>query len=335
MKTIIFVLLALPIIITSCHDNDNICEQNNSNVVISFSSGALTKAFFDDSTEAESWEKQINTAFIVVFDPNGKTVVRKDLTASEIAAGQAVFSVTRDVLGKECSFYAIANLTWNFDILTKNDLLRLLDTQISAYNGKAEEVMSGCVREEGFIMTGKTLKTVAQYGSTTHVSITLKRNVAKIAFRYTLGDEFYSVFKGASVRIDKVTVRNTYPHVMMLEESGFQSGSNRSYFYEQEPFRNGALFYVYPMPSQDSETDYALLQLDGVFAPNGNFNAVDELLKVQYQLPIEGSGKGEIKRNGYYRIETTIRGISGQDVSALLTASGWESPYTQFTGVGK
>lgn len=334
MKNIIFALLALPILFASCRESETACDQGNGNIVISFSTAPMTRAFFDDTAEAELWEKTINTASIFVFDPSGNLVVRKNLTPAELSAGQTTFSVTRDVLGRECSFYAVANNTLDFAIENQSKLLSCLDTNISDYNGTTEEVMFGCARPEGFIMTGKTLKTVAQYGSTTYVSVRLKRSVAKIAFRYHIEDEFYSLFKGSSVRIDNVTIRNANLYTMMFEDSHLAGSTYQGYVHTQEPLGNGALFYVYPLPVQENEDKYVTLMLDGIFDKDGNFGTTDDQTSIQYQIPVEGSGKGEIRRNGYYRIETAIRGISGQDASALLTVSDWEFPYSQFIGVG-
>lgn len=334
MKHLFFVFVAWMIFATSCSETENVCDQGSGNITVSFSQEPLSRAFFDNTAQAEPWEKQINSAFIIVFDPNGNVIYRRVLTPSEITIGQMTFSLPQDVFGKECSFYTVANLIWNLDIPNRDYLTRLLDTQIATYNGTAEEVMSGCKREGGFIMTGKTVKAIAPYGSTTHVSLMLKRNVAKIAFRYTLGDEFYQAFKGSSVRIDKVTIGKTYQDIMMFEEAGYYSKGN-AYSHTQEPLDNGALFYVNAIASREKEADYAVILLDGVFDADGDFSTTHDQTRVQYQTSIEGSGKGEIKRNGYYRIETAIKGISGQDALALLVASDWEAPYTQFTGVGQ
>lgn len=336
MKNIIFALLIPLNFLFSCRDGETPCDEEKVDIVLNFAPESMTRAFFDDTAEAESWEKAIKSASIFVFDPSGKLVCRKNLNQSDLSAGQTVFSVDSDILGKECSFYAVANESLSSGIDTRDKLLSCEDIHASRYNGTAEQVMSGCARPEGFIMTGMTIKTISPYGSTTYASISLKRSVAKIAFRYRIDDEFYNTFKGSSLKIDLATIQYVSQYSMMFEDSCLSGTINQNYSHQQVPLGNDALFYIYPQKDLQSESpSYVTILLEGIFDKDGDFATTGDQTKVQYQIPVMGSGKGEIKRNGYYRIETSIKGITGQDASALLTAAEWEAPYTQFDEVGK
>ena len=44
-----------------------------------------TRAFFDQTAAAESWEKKIGTLTLFVFDGNGDAVLQRKFTAAEIS----------------------------------------------------------------------------------------------------------------------------------------------------------------------------------------------------------------------------------------------------------
>ncbi len=53
-----------------------------------------------------------------------------------------------------------------------------------------------------------------------------------------------------------------------------------------------------------------------------------------YEVELDGAAGGEIRRNGYYRVDVTINGLTGQDATLTITPAEWESPVTQTVELG-
>ena len=68
-----------------------------------------TRAFFDQTAAAESWEKKIGTLTLFVFDGNGDAVLQRKFTAAEISGQTATIPVPDAAPGQTYRFYAIAN----------------------------------------------------------------------------------------------------------------------------------------------------------------------------------------------------------------------------------
>ena len=144
-----------------------------------------TRAFFDQTAAAESWEKKIGTLTLFVFDGNGDAVLQRKFTAAEISGQTATIPVPDAAPGQTYSFYAIANGSALSGIGTLDDLRSQAESEIADYNGTFDEVTTKAKRSAGFTMTGSATKAIAAAGQTTTVQIALERLVSKVAEQAT------------------------------------------------------------------------------------------------------------------------------------------------------
>lgn len=247
---------------------------------------------------------------------------------------QATFALPGAAAGKNIEFFALANTTIG-DVATKSALMALTENTPQNYNGTFAQVSAAAVRPGGFLMSGSTVKAPAS-GSATAVSVTLKRNVAKIAVQTSLSSDFSSKYLG-KVKITSVvlsraatqtpffagalnTGRMTFAHPQTSVES---SGKFNNLFY---CFENGAL----------TAGSRVLLTLEGLYDKDGDFSTVADQQPVTYEVELSGaSGNGQLLRNGYYRVGITIAGLTGQSVNATITVADWETPVTQNVSLGE
>ncbi len=186
-------------------------------------------------------------------------------------------------------------------------------------------------------MTGATVVKIAAAGSSTSVPVTLKRTVAKIAVRVKPDAAFGATYGGGSVTITSVKLSKA----SAISNSFYKAGNNpsRNYLYEttQTPLKNGAnfdgCFYAYENGTLNAGSR-AMLTLTGYFDADGNAATTGDRLDVEYRVELTGSGNGEIKRNGYYRVDATIKGLSGDAVGVNISVAAWETPVTQTINLG-
>ncbi len=193
MKQILFAAATVAAALFASCDNDHEpivptpAGGDGSQIAITLTDAADTRAFFDAS--AEAWEKTLSTLSIFAFDEAGALIVRRDFTSSELAAKAATFSLPKSAAGTSCSFYAVANFDAS-SAKTEAALTALVEHAAAAYNGTFAEVSTTAKRSGGFVMSGLKTQTVGAVNSTTNVGIALKRTVAKVALQTSVDASF-------------------------------------------------------------------------------------------------------------------------------------------------
>lgn len=339
MKKIIFALSALSLLIVSCSreiETDNPQSSKEGSVVlITFDKAGgqyNTRAFFDNTFEAEPYEKEIKSAMIYVCDQQGRMVMRKELSAPDIANLSTNLVLPQDVVGQECTFYALANNKYYPAMNeTETDLLKNSDAT-STYNGAFGEVSTGFRRTYGFAMSASKKAVVQPKGTPTSVSFVMKRTVAKIAVRVSVEEKFAAQLGKAKIFVKNITISKA-PSAMWLFLRPSDAVIPMNYVFTQEstPFGDdyGNLFYI-PETLPLSQAERVTLGIDALFDQDGNIYSTDDQFALGWDIKIDGTGNGEILRNGYYRISAVINGIdSSKDVMAFIAAAEWESPVTQ------
>lgn len=343
MKKIFFAAMAISAMLAvSCSENTepltNLPEEGSApQVRITLAPDAVTRAFFDETAAAEPWESKITSLYIYVFDGSGKLILKRFLTASEVSARSARFSVPNSAAGTDCSFYVAANCNYG-DAATAAEMeAKTEKVGLREYNGAIWQIEEGKLRQPGFVMTGKATAAIDGAGTFTTVPVTLKRTVAKIAVRTSVAESFKAEYGGGTVRIRSVTLSNA----SALSNSFFNPGS-----YQPRPplceFTQGTddaadtksnIFYVYENGPL-AEGERLVLTFKGLFDPDGNTDTSNDNSPVEYRVELNGSGGGEIRRNGYYRVDAVIRGISGYGLNVRISAADWEAPVTQTVYLG-
>lgn len=292
-----------------------------------------TRAFFGSTAAAETWEKTLNTLTMFVFNPSGDLLVKRQFSAAELSAKKATFALPDAVPGNVCEFYAVANLDMT-QVNSADVLTAMLEQNAAAYNGTFTEVSTKAKRTGGFVMSGMTSKAVAAAGSSTDVAITLKRTVAKVAVQVTPSPQFGSLYQGA-VKVNSITLSNGATHTPVFHSDynpgAFDFSTTQASDAASGIYRN--LFYLYECPARNVGSRIKAT-IDATYDRDGDFSTAAGQSSMTYEVELDGSSGGEIRRNGYYRVDITINGLSGQDATLTITPAEWESPVTQTVELG-
>ena len=301
------------------------------NEIYATSKGAVATVSFTDgepatrsaTAEAETWEKTLNTVTMFVFDP---------FSAAELSAKKATFALPNAVPGTVCEFYAVANLDVA-NVGDKTTLTALLERDAASYNGTFAEVSTKAIRTGGFVMSGMATETIAA-GSTTDVAITLKRTVAKVAVQVTPSPRFGSLYQGA-VRINSITLSNGATQTPVFQSDynpgAFNFSATQASDAASGKYRN--LFYLFECPARNVGNRVKAI-IHATYDMDGDFSTAAGQSSMTYEVELDGTSGGEIRRNGYYRVDITINGLSGHDASLTITPAEWELPVTQTVELG-
>ena len=342
MKKILFAAAAMAAaLFASCDKADETTDPaipeaaNGARIAIALTDAdeTATRAFFDSSAKAETWESSLSTLSVFAFDNGGRLIIRRDFTSVELAAKSATFSLPKSAAGIECSFYAVANYDASA-AKTRSALTALVEKSAADYNGTFTEVSTAAKRSGGFVMSGSTTKTVGSVNSTTNVGITLKRTVAKIAFQTTIDKSFADKYSGTltinSVKLSKAASQS-------LVVTGTPTPGAMTYTHTQTPATDAgkynALFYCFENGAL-AAGNRVLVEINATYDMDGSASTTDDRSEVTYSVELTGKSAGEILRNGYYRIVANITGLVGQDCVVSVTVADWETPVTQNVDLG-
>lgn len=294
-----------------------------------------TRAFFDNTYNAEAWEAKLYTVSIYVFSPTGEFLVRRNFTPTETAISTATFTVPASMSGKTCGFYIVCNADAGPATNEEEFKTSFDQTALTEYNGTIEEVMTRAKRSNGFVMSGYGVRVINSNGSTTSFSMQVRRVVAKIAVQ-TKVDAGFAAKYGGTVFLNNITLSGaatranlfnglvivpspmTFTHT---QESGSEGGK----------FQN--LFYLYECKTIPL-SDMILLELNGVHDYDGNPATTGDQMPVKYEIKLAKDNQGSIIRNSYWRVDVTINGLQGVAVAASIITTTWEPPNTQTVTVG-
>lgn len=340
MKKTLFLAGVALITLASCV-KESLCYDeacNESYVSISFradeSDKAAARGFFDNSPNAETWEKQLSSTIIYVYSPSGDIITHRTLTNDELAAKKANFAIPRSYKNTTCTFYAVANNSVSVPD-SESDIKARVDVAPSSYNGTMAEVLTKSKRTEGFTMSGSRQVNIGSDETVTSVPLVLKRTVAKVAIEVSLSDDFASKYGNAKVKITNATISKAASNTPIV--AGAVSTGPMTFTHSQSPSETGGkfrnLFYVYENAAL-SPDNQVTITLDGIYDLDGNFSSTADQSEVQYEIKVNQAGNGVIKRNGYYRIAATITGITGVDVESTFSVAEWETPITQNVELG-
>ena len=302
-------------------------------VTMSFFDDAPSRAFFAESATAEAWEKSLSSLSVYVFNAKGDLIVQRDFTASELSAKSATFALPHATANTTCDFYAVANLPLS-GIATKPALLAKLETSAADYNGTFAEVNTKAKRNGGFVMTAGTSKTIAD-GSTTSVSLTLKRTVAKVAVQASIDASFAGKYSG-TLTVTGTKLLRAASQTPIIAPATPTPGA-MSYTHTQAPAsasgKYNNLFYIFENGTL-AEASRVALEITATYDADGNASTTADRMELVYSVPIIGKTGGEIARNGYYRVAANITGLVGQDCQVSVTVAEWETPVTQSVDLG-
>lgn len=305
-----------------------------------------TRAFGAGTTEA--WEKSISSAVLIVYNASGTQILRRVLTSSEVTASTStpiklvLPGVDADT---SCDFYVVINRTVADNITTKTALLAELESDIASYNGTYANVTTKAMRSGGFVMTGTATAKIVS--GTTAVAVTVKRVVAKVEVQCTMTDSFRAKYGNGCVEVKKLTLSRGAEKSYLIDQTTSKYATVSSSFTSaQDAFcdKTGAsktnaykynnLFYLNEKAAAAAGSRVKVL-IDAIYDADGNLSTTADQMPVTYETELTGAADGKIARNGSYKVNAKLDGLTGQDVTLAVTVANWDALATQDVNLGQ
>lgn len=305
-----------------------------------------TRAFGSGTTE--TWEKSISSAILIVYNTSGTQILRRVLTATEVnnsASSPIRFVLPGVNVDTTCDFFVIINRTVADNIITKTGLLAELESDVASYNSTYANVTTKAMRTGGFVMTGSASAKIAV--GTTAVSLTVKRVVAKVEIQTIMTDAFRSKYGNGCVEIKKITISRGAEKSYLIDQTSSKYATvNSSFTSAQDAYcdKTGAsktnaykynnLFYINEKAAAEAGSRVKL-DIEAIYDADGNLSTTDDQLPISYETELTGATSGKIVRNGSYKVNAKLDGLTGQDVTLAITVANWEALVTQDVNLGQ
>lgn len=355
MKNIIIKLTAIAVTLgfAACEKNEANPTPENSGktgeIELVLKNGNVadeTRAFGSGTTE--TWEKSISSAILIVYNTSGTQILRRVLTATEVnnsASSPIRFVLPGVNVDTTCDFFVIINRTVADNIITKTGLLAELESDVASYNSTYANVTTKAMRTGGFVMTGSASAKIAV--GTTAVSLTVKRVVAKVEIQTIMTDAFRSKYGNGCVEIKKITISRGAEKSYLIDQTSSKYATvNSSFTSAQDAYcdKTGAsktnaykynnLFYINEKAAAEAGSRVKL-DIEAIYDADENLSTTDDQLPISYETELTGATGGKIVRNGSYKVNAKLDGLTGQDVTLAITVANWEALVTQDVNLGQ
>ncbi len=332
---------AFAAILPSCSKNDDVAtsmvtpESTAKEVTIKLTPDNITKAFFDPSAAAETWEKQVNKATIILdrySDPalGSDESIHKVFSASDFSNNSVTISLEEINVDDLLAISVVANVDVPENIYASKVFANVIQPlDVADYNGTFAEVSNSAKRSEGFPLYKTTYATIENLDAIV-VPITLERNVSKIAIETTISDNFNNPdqFPG-DLRVDAITAYTSFVRNTALEncDTHYQA-SNKS----NDKYQN--LFYM----EHSNKNEF---HISATYDADGDFSTTDDQTPVSYIFALLDSYDStiELSPNTYYRISVNIKSadvdVSSEcDIDVSVSVSDWVQAEDQSVEIG-
>ncbi|WP_462353362.1 DUF4906 domain-containing protein [Alistipes timonensis] len=304
-----------------------------------------TRAFGAGTTE--TWEKSISSAVLLVYNSSGTQILRRVLTSAEVTASTGTpikFVLPGTDVGASCDFYVVINRTIPDAVTTKTALLAELESDIASYNGTYANVTTKAMRPEGFVMTGTATAKIVS--GTTAVAVTVKRVVAKVEVQCIMTDSFRSKYGNGCVQVNKITLSKGAEKSYLIDQTTSKYATVSSTFTSAQDaycdkagvsatnqYKYNNLFYINEKAAAAGSR--VKLVIEALYDADGNLSTTTDQLPISYETELTGATGGKIARNGSYKVNAKLDGLTGQDVTLAITVANWEALVTQDVNLGQ
>lgn len=305
-----------------------------------------TRAFGAGTTEA--WEKSISSAVLIVYNTSGTQILRRVLTAAEVNGSTTTpikFVLPGVSADASCDFYVVINRNIADNITTKTGLLAELESDIASYNSTYANVTTKAMRTGGFVMTGSASVKIA--AGTTAVTMTVKRVVAKVEIQTSMTDSFRTKYGNGCVEVKKVTLSRGAEKSFLIDQTTSKYATVSSSFTSAQDaycdktgasktnaYKYNNLFYLNEKAAAAAGARVKVL-IDAIYDADGNLSTTADQLAVTYETELTGATGGKIARNGSYKVNAKLDGLTGQDVTLAVTVANWDALSTQDVNLGQ
>ena len=304
-----------------------------------------TRAFGSGTTE--SWEKSISSAVLIVYNTSGTQILRRVLTAAEVNGSTTTpikFVLPGVSADASCDFYVVINRNIADNITTKTGLLAELESDIASYNSTYANVTTKAMRTGGFVMTGSASVKIA---AGTAVTMTVKRVVAKVEIQTSMTDSFRTKYGNGCVEVKKVTLSRGAEKSFLIDQTTSKYATVSSSFTSAQDaycdktgasktnaYKYNNLFYINEKAAAATGSRIKVV-LNAVYDADGNLSTTTDQLAVTYETELTGATGGKIARNGSYKVNAKLDGLTGQDVTLAVTVANWDALSTQDVNLGQ
>lgn len=305
-----------------------------------------TRAFGAGTTE--TWEKSISSAVLIVYNPTGTQILRRVLTAAEVNGSTTTpikFVLPGVSAEAMCDFFVVINRTIADNITTKTGLLAELESDIASYNSTYANITTKAMRAGGFVMTGTATAKIA--AGTTAVTMTVKRVVAKVEIQTTMTDSFRSKFGNGCVEIKKVTLSRGTEKSYLIDQTASKYATVSSTFTSAQDsycdktgasksnaYKYNNLFYINEKAAAAAGSRVKVV-MDAIYDADGNLTTTADQVALTYETELTGTTGGKIARNGSYKVNAKLDGLTGKDVTLAITVANWDALSTQDVNLGQ
>ena len=305
-----------------------------------------TRAFGSGTTE--SWEKSISSAVLIVYNTSGTQILRRVLTAAEVNGSTTTpikFVLPGVSADASCDFYVVINRNIADNITTKTGLLAELESDIASYNSTYANVTTKAMRTGGFVMTGSASVKIA--AGTTAVTMTVKRVVAKVEIQTSMTDSFRTKYGNGCVEVKKLTLSRGAEKSFLIDQTTSKYATVSSSFTSAQDaycdktgasktnaYKYNNLFYLNEKAAAAAGSRVKVL-IDAIYDADGNLSTTADQMPVTYETELTGAADGKIARNGSYKVNAKLDGLTGQDVTLAVTVANWDALATQDVNLGQ
>ena len=304
-----------------------------------------TRAFGSGTTE--SWEKSISSAVLIVYNTSGTQILRRVLTAAEVNGSTTTpikFVLPGVSADASCDFYVVINRNIADNITTKAKLLEELESDIASYNGTYANVTTKAMRSGGFAMTGTVTAKIVS--GTTAVTVTVKRVVAKVEIQTSMTDSFRTKYGNGCVEVKKITLSRGAEKSYLIDQTASKYATVSSSFTSAQDaycdktgasktnaYKYNNLFYINEKAAATGSRIKVVL--DAIYDADGNLSTTADQVPLSYETELTGTTDGKMLRNGSYKLNVNLDGLTGKDMTLSIAIANWEALSTQNVNVGK
>ena len=244
-----------------------------------------------------------------------------------------------------CDFYVVINRNIADNITTKTGLLAELESDIASYNSTYANVTTKAMRTGGFVMTGSASVKIA--AGTTAVTVTVKRVVAKVEIQTSMTDSFRTKYGNGCVEVKKITLSRGAEKSYLIDQTASKYATVSSSFTSAQDaycdktgasktnaYKYNNLFYINEKAAAATGSRIKVV-LDAIYDADGNLSTTADQVPLSYETELTGTTDGKMLRNGSYKLNVNLDGLTGKDMTLSIAIANWEALSTQNVNVGK
>lgn len=339
-------IMLLAVIVTalfSCQKENTIIDPKPEGIPVRINfagaGGAYnTRAFFDNTAEAEPWEKEIESVIIYVVSPKGTIVMHHQFNAQDVSDKSGKVYLPGALVGTECTFYALVNLIprgEGFRITWATNLNQVGYNPMPDLNGEFSAITSGA--ETPFLMSGFQKATIQPRGIPMDVSIKVSRPYAKLSIKTKFDPGFIAKYGKGFFYTPRITLKGLADQTGLFADElpsvSYDSSVSQLSLKDDDEVCN--LFYINSHPTTDV-ADKIRLVFESTYDVDGNIFTNTDAIRLKWEIELNGSGNGEFVRNGYYRLTLSITDMDVlENLKVSVQAEEWETPITEDNSLDK